>query len=239
MRCTTMSAAGSVAVGLGLALVVTDAHALNWQYNPRVEVGGQADDNYRLLPNGNEQSVSGGLIDAQLEFQSLDPVNDIRIAPSVHATYFPNAKDDDSTNPALDFDWLHRGQRISGGASGSYSKESVVSSERLGTDFGGIGTGGGLGNPIGGDSGYVAIRNKREMGQLHPTLNIELNERRRLEFAADYYHVKFDQDIPGLTVGYTSYGASVGTCTGGQPKEHADCTRPVVSHRSERRQQHD
>lgn len=210
LRCNRLSTVGALALGVGLVLAGTEAQALNWQYNPRVEVGGQADDNYRLLPSGNESSVSGALIDAQVEFQSLDQVNDIRIAPGVHATYFPNAKDDDSTNPYLDFEWLHKGLRNSGGVYGSYTKESVVQSERLGTDFGGIGSGGGLGNPIGGDSGYVSIRNKREMGQLHPTYNIELTERRRLEFTADYAHVKFDQDIPGLTVGYTSYGASVG-----------------------------
>jgi hypothetical protein len=35
-----------------VVLVVPKAHAANWDFNPRVEVGAEYDDNYRLAPSG-------------------------------------------------------------------------------------------------------------------------------------------------------------------------------------------
>ena len=111
------------------------AQCANWSFDPRVEVGGQTDDNYRLLPSGYQQSVSGAFGDLRLDMHTVDPVNQLRFSPGVHATWFPNSSDDDSTDPYAEFFVAHRGLRSTATLTSSYIKETVVRSDPRMTDY--------------------------------------------------------------------------------------------------------
>jgi hypothetical protein len=69
---------------------------------------------------------------------------------------------------------------------------------------------GNLGNPIGGDSGYLTIHNRVQVINVTPSATVTLTPRDHLELAANYMFAKYDQVIPGSNVGYTDVSASVG-----------------------------
>ena len=141
------------------------ASAANWEIAPRVEAGYRYSDNYHLGPPGTEVDVSGGETDAQVVFRTLDPKTQIEITPRVLATYFPDARDDDSVDGYLDARFEDVTPRRHMGILGSFSHESVTRSELPeGSDVGG----GDLGNPVEGDSGRFVEHNTRDYVRVSP-----------------------------------------------------------------------
>jgi hypothetical protein len=67
-----------------------------------------------------------------------------------------------------------------------------------------------LGNPNGGDSGYIALRNRKQTLEVAPKVVFDLAPRHRLEIAANYSDITFDRFIPETNQDYTAAGASVG-----------------------------
>lgn len=193
---------GGVLVGaLGWSAV---ALAVNWEVAPRIEVGGQYDDNYRLQLPGAEDSVSGGALHAQFEFRTVDPVHDFRFLPGVHATYFPGDTDDDSTNPFVELGWDRKGQRSRVGFSSGWARESVTETDRLGTGDGDLGA------PVGGDSGYITLQNRREMARFEPSASFEVSERSTVELYGQYWDVDYEEEVAGYYVSYSNVLASLG-----------------------------
>lgn len=176
----------------------------NWSFDPRVEVGGQTDDNYRLLPSGYQESVSGAFGDVRLDMHTVDPVNQLRFSPGVHATWFPNSSDDDSTDPYAEFFVAHRGLRSTATLTSSYIKETVVRSDRAAAD-----TTGGLGNPDTGDSGFIALRNRLQLISVLPSFTHELTARDSLDVNLNYTNARYDKFIPNTNVGYVHWGADI------------------------------
>ena len=192
----------AVAMTLGTPL----AWSADWQFNPRVELGAQADSNYRLNQPGLEDSVKGGFADVQVELRRAGLVNQFSVTPAFHATHFSNGNSDNSNDPSVDFDFTHRGLTSSAGLKGVYSKQSVARTDRATTDA----AGGGLGNPVGGDSGYLVTRDRRQMALLSPFASFDLTQRSHLLLNADYVNYDYDREIPGFYVGYSNIDGSVG-----------------------------
>jgi hypothetical protein len=203
---TLRFATAAVVCGAMLAVWPAPAVAADWQFNPRVELGAQADSNYRLLPSGAEESVAGGFADVALQLRSLGPIDELLVTPAVHATRFQSSRDDNSTDPSLDVSYTHHGQTLTAGLLGAYSKASVVRTDRATVDT----SGGGLGTPVPGDSGYVIVRNRRELTQFSPSVAYEFTQRDRLLVVADYVRADYDHEIPGFYVGYRNLDGSVG-----------------------------
>ncbi len=180
-------------------------HGENWSFDPRVEVGAQSDDNYRLLPSGFHDSVSGGYGDVRLDIHTVDPVNELRFSPGVHSSWFPNSRDDQSTDPYADFVASHRGQKSTASVLATYIKESVVKSDRVTTD-----AGGGLGSPDAGDSGFISLRNKRELVTVLPAFTYDVTQRDTLNLNLSYSNASYDKFIPNTNVGYMHAGAQIG-----------------------------
>lgn len=180
------------------------SHGANWSFDPRVEVGGQYDDNYRLLPPGYHQSVSGAFGDARVDIHTVDPVNELRFSPGVRSAWFPNSSDDDSTDPYAEFYTAHHGVRSTAVLAASYIKESVVRSDRAAS-----GTGGGLGNPDSGDSGFVALRNRLQYISVLPSFVRELTARDSLSANFIYSNARYEKFIPNTNVGYSHVGADL------------------------------
>jgi hypothetical protein len=203
---TLRLATAAVVGGAMLAVSAEPALAADWQFNPRVELGAQADSNYRLLPSGAEESVAGGFADVALQLRSLGLIDELLVTPAVHATRFQSSRDDNSTDPSLEVNYVHHGQKLTAGVLGAYSRASVARTDRASADA----SGGGLGTPVPGDSGYVIVRNRRELTEFAPSVGYELTQRNRLLVVADYVKADYDHEIPGFYVGYRNLGGAVG-----------------------------
>jgi len=196
----------SVSFAMLLVSGTLTATAEDWQFNPRIEVGAEANDNYRLFPSEFADHVYGGFTNAAFEFRYLNSLDDFSVTPAVHAIYLPDSTDDNTTDPSLALNWLHTGQTYKAGLYGQYSRQSVVDAEL--TTPATIGNQ--LGNPVAGDSGLVSQRGKQQLGELAPTFTIDLTQRRHLNITADYNNVSYQPVIPGLNVNYNSANGTIG-----------------------------
>jgi hypothetical protein len=183
----------------------TPSLAADWQINPRVDAGIHLDDNYHLTPE-NHTSVAGWLAELAVQFRALTPTTTFTITPAVHGLYFPNDHADNTTDPHLDLDLDHHTQRYDFDTRASYSKQTVVQSNRVTT----ITTGNDLGNPAVGDSGYVAVHERQQLLQVQPTLLLDLTQRQRLQILASYLDVRYGTTLPGAYVPFRDTGAAFG-----------------------------
>ena len=183
------------------------ASAANWEIAPRVEAGYRYSDNYHLGPPGTEVDVSGGETDAQVVFRTLDPKTQIEITPRVLATYFPDARDDDSVDGYLDARFEDVTPRRHMGILGSFSHESVTRSELPeGSDVGG----GDLGNPVEGDSGRFVEHNTRDYVRVSPFFRYDVTQRQRVNFDAWYLNADFDKQIENAQQDWSESGVGAG-----------------------------
>lgn len=184
------------------------ALAADWQFNPTVQVGGMKDDNLRLESVGPEADVAGLFTLAEFEFRALTPISDFSITPAVDATYFPGSgdEDEDYTNGSLSLDWTRTGQTVFSRFNASYADEATVQGNRVSTDA----QGGGLGNPEGGASGGLLLRNRVDTLRVGEYLRFDLSERHAIEGTLSYQDRSFDLQVPGSDVSYSSLNADLG-----------------------------
>ena len=194
--------AAGVAVPSSLA---GSAIAAPWEFNPRVEAGYLYDDNYRLTAPGGEIDVSGPLVDAELELRSITQTGEFSFTPRVRATYFPDAKELDAVDYFADLNWEHRGQRVYTRLRGEYARQDIVNSEQPTVDLGGD-----LGEPDTGDAGRVLAENRRTRWFVRPDLNVELSQRRELQFGLGYTDVVFDENINDAQVDFSVADVAIG-----------------------------
>ncbi len=194
----------SLALVLAVAIWPVAGHCENWSFDPRVEVGAQADDNYRLLPDGFHDSVSGGYGDLRLDIHTVDPVDELRFSPGVRSTWFPNSREEESTDPYAELLASHRGLKSTASLLANYIDESVTKSDRVNP-----GAGGGLGNPDTGDSSYIVLRNRRQLVNVLPAFTYDFTQRDTLELNLNYANASYDKFIPNTNVGYMHAGAQI------------------------------
>ena len=80
MRTKNLLLAAMAFVG---AQAVSTASAQSWEFDPRLQLGYQFNDNYRLDFPGNEIEVSGGLLDARLPVRLATPTRNVELSPRV------------------------------------------------------------------------------------------------------------------------------------------------------------
>lgn len=194
-------------IALTLGLVAASAGAAQWEARPRVEAGYLFDDNYRLDVPGSEIEVSGALADASLELRNASQVNEFTVTPRIRATYFPDERDEDSTDYFLELANLHRSQRSRFEVAAAFADETVATTEQPRDDLQGnvdpLGTAGGA------DSGRASIRNRRQLIELAPTFAHDFSQRQMFELGARYRNVDFD-DLAVEQIAYEDLSASVG-----------------------------
>jgi hypothetical protein len=180
------------------ALVVAGrARADNWEFDPRIEVGGMYNDNYRLAESGTPKIPAyGALADVAVGFTMIDPVSELDIVPRIHSSFFPDDHEDQSTDGFLNIGGEYRTQRTTFGGTASYSNQTVISSELLPADFPGIG----LGQVVGDTTGRVSIHNRRELVQLAPKMTFDFTPRYHLVATALYEQASFSNNLGGLSV---------------------------------------
>lgn len=201
MLCRNRSV-GRYWASLPLALAACSATAANWEIGPRVQAGYRYSDNYHLEQPGGEVEVSGGEADVGVTFKTIDPRTNFEITPRINATYFPDEKDEDSTDYYLNAGFSDITPRRRINVPFLYSHENVVDSELPDASIGG-----GLGEPGQGDSGRFLVRNRRDFFRIAPSFGYDLTQRYRLELDAHYQQADFDNQVPGAQQDFSEFGA--------------------------------
>lgn len=187
-------------------LPIGNAGAQNWEFVPRLELGYEYNDNYRLDFPGDEIDVSGGVLDVELPLRLVDPIRKAEIAPRVRATYFPDEPEEDSNDYFLDALFEQRTQRQVFGVRGGWSRQDVVRSELPDADEGGD-----LGDPTTGDTGRQLLRNERDRLHVDPYWRYDVSQRQRVETGAYYLDVDFRNDsLENFQADYRDYGVYAG-----------------------------
>ena len=177
----------SALVGSGRA-----THAENWDFNPRIEVGGEYNDNYRLAVNDTPKIPAyGSLVDASFAARLLDPRSEIDIVPRIHDSFFPDDHQDQSTDGYLDVTGNYRTQRATFGGTFSYANETVIQSELLPADFPNVG----LGQVVGEAGGIVSVHNRRELERVEPKMTYDFTPRYHLNIDTQYENVSFSHNF--------------------------------------------
>lgn len=189
-------------VAVPVALAACSATAANWEVSPRVEAGYTYNDNYRLDQPGQEVDVSGPEADAAVTFSTVDPRTNFEVTPRIRADYFSDAKDEDSTDYYLTAGLTDVTPRRRIDVPFVFSQETVARSELPDT-----GAGGGLGQPVEGDSGRLVQRNRRNYYRIEPSLAYDISQRYRMQLDAHYLRADFDNQLPGAQQDFSQYGA--------------------------------
>lgn len=174
------------------------ARADNWELNPRVEVGGQYNDNYRLAESGTPKIPAyGALVDAAMGFSLHDPRGELDIVPRVHSSFFPDDHEDQSTDGYLNLGGEYHMQRASFSGTASYANETVISSELLAASFPGVN----LGQVVGEATGRVSIHNRRQLEQIAPKMTFDFTPRYHLVTNVVLENASFSNNlnVSGLT----------------------------------------
>lgn len=198
--------ASAVAVAM-CASHVAQADAV-WELNPTVEAGYLYDNNHRLALPGNEISVSGPLVDAELEMRALTQRGAFSFSPRVRATYFPGDSELDSVDYFATMDARRDGQRFRTRFRGDFAQQDIVNSEQPDAD---IDTG--LGEPVFGDAGLVLVTNRRTRYAVRPGVSWDLNQRNIMELEVGYADVTFDRALSAAQVGFDTSDVAAGVRT--------------------------
>ncbi len=182
------------------------AYAANWEFLPKIGVGAFTDDNYTLRPDTLEPvDVVGAEIDAEFAWRASTPLTTFTVVPRFVSTLIPDDDEWESNDGYLRLDWSHERQRLDAGLRAEYSDETTVRSELPSSDVDGD-----LGDPDEGDTGVVAVDNRRQRLTVRPRLSFDVTERSALLADAGYQDVGYDRDSAGNTEGYSNTSASIG-----------------------------
>jgi hypothetical protein len=180
---------------LASALFVSKAYASHWDFEPRVELGGMYNDNYRLIQQGFQKVPAYGFLgDVAMGFSLIDQRSELDIVPRIHATVFPDDHEDQSTDGYLNVEGEYKFQKGSFGGTASYADEDVIASELLPADFPGVS----LGQVQGEATGRVTIHNRRKLWQVAPKFTWDFTPRYHLLLNAQYESASFSNNLTGL-----------------------------------------
>src|SRR5262245_8681266 len=105
-----------------VGLLANIAGAADYRIEPRVELGGIYNDNYRLS-SADENAISGAMADAQVRWRAVTPTSEFAITPRIVATYFPDDRNEDDTDEYVTMGFTHNGQTWRAAVDGYYSHE--------------------------------------------------------------------------------------------------------------------
>jgi hypothetical protein len=188
-----------------LAASVSAAHAAAWEFRPRLELGAEYNDNFRLGFEGQEIEISGLALDAALTSSMRTPTSLFTFTPRVRVPYYPDERDQESDTRSANLRYENHAQRRDFLFRAVYTSVDVTESE-LPSSFEDVE----LGEIPDGDAGLVALKNRRDRISLEPSISFDVSERRRLELGARFDDISFSREIPGFQKGYQNLRGSVG-----------------------------
>jgi hypothetical protein len=212
MSLSSRNAYGVTLAGVTLAsslLAAGTAYADNWDFEPRIELGGQYNDNYRLAESGTPKIPAyGALADIAMGLALIGQRSELDVVPRVHSSFYPDDHEDQSTDGYLNIGGNYHFLRgiISGTA--SYSNETVISSELLPADFQGVS----LGQIIGEGTGRISIHNRRQLEQVAPKFTFDFTPRYHLVTTAVFETASYTNNLSsaGLTAAQQQQYVQIG-----------------------------
>jgi hypothetical protein len=162
------------------AMLASKAHAGDWDFNPRIELGGQP-----------KVPAYGSMADVSLTERLIDPRYEFDISPHLHNTFFPDDHTDQSTDGYLDLSGNYHTERATYGGLLTYANETVISSELLTASF----PGEGLGQTTGEETGLVSVHNRRQLERFAPTYTYDFSQRLHLKTQGEYENASFSHNI--------------------------------------------
>jgi hypothetical protein len=196
-----------VALGAGALFgLTTGAGADNWEFLPRVELGGTYSDNFRLadIPD-QELEVYGPYLDAQLAMDFISQTSKLDITPRIRSDYYPTDHTDQSTDGYLDIDGEHRTLRSDLTGVLQFSDEQIFYSDYLPATFPGLA----LGQAATAPSGHITVSTRQKLVRAVPEYKYDFTQRTHLDLNADVEHASYQQSQVEQ-IGYSSYTGSAG-----------------------------
>jgi len=191
------NAHGVALAGVTLAASLFAAGAAcagNWDFEPRIELGGEYNDNYRLAESGTPKIPAyGALADVAMGFVLIDQRSELDIVPRIHSSFFPDDHEDQSTDGYLNIGGNYHFLRGTLSGTASYANETVISSELLPADFAGVS----LGQVIGEGTGRISIHNRRQLEQVAPKFTFDLTPRYHLVTDAVIEAASYSNNLSG------------------------------------------
>jgi hypothetical protein len=183
-------------MAVGALLAVGKAYADNWDFEPRIEIGGQYNDNYRLAESGTPKIPAYGVLaDIAMGIALIGQRSELDIVPRVHSSEFPDDHEDQSTDGYLNIGGSYHFTRATFSGTASYANETVISSELLPADFPGVN----LGQVIGAGTGRVSIHNRRQLEQVAPKFTFDFTQRYHLLTNMVFETASYENNLSALS----------------------------------------
>lgn len=180
---------------IGSALAIEEASAQAWSATPEIVLQGEYNDNARLeVDDALQNEISGADLEASVRFLRRSPTGSFLFLPRVSTSYYPDDRDDDSTDAFVLLSGEHRTQRSIWSLRTRYSDEQVRSAEIEDPDFGNPD----IDRPITDDTGFIQVKNRRSRFVLSPSAQFRVSERNWLGIVADYHVTSYDQQFAEL-----------------------------------------
>ena len=195
-----------IAAAILLAVCASGAGAADWTIDPKISLLGESDDNHRLNPvAGEEISVTGFELDAQLSMRARTPRSDFLLVPRARVAVYPDEEDDDTEDGFLLMNWEYRGEKSVGIVNVDYAHRTVLGRFIPDSD------GGGLGEPgQGSGTGITTDPTDQDDLQFRPSFTYDLTERTALVLRLGYQDVAFDEQVLDDREDFTAESAEVG-----------------------------
>lgn len=185
----------AMAALIGLAGVPGNASAQAWSATPDIIIQGEYNDNARLeVDEASQNEISGADLDASFRFQRRSPTGSFLFLPRVSTSYYPDDRDDDSTDAFVLLGGEHRTQRSIWSLRARYSDEQVRSAEIEDPDFNDPD----IDRPITDDTGFIQVKNRRNRFVVSPSAQFRISERNWLGVLADYHVTSYDLQFSEL-----------------------------------------
>ena len=195
--CARAALAGAT-LASAAAVLGSKVHASEWDFDPRVEVGAEYNDNYRLAASDQPKVPAyGSLVDASFTERLIDPRYEFDISPEVRNSFLPDDHEDQSTDGYLNLSGNYHTERATIGGLLTYANETVLSSELLTASF----PGQQLGQTTGEETGLVSFHNRRVLERFMPTFSYDLSPRWHIRSQGEYENASFSHNFAELQTG--------------------------------------
>ena len=169
-------------------LLSVPAQGAQWQFDPRVGLGGVYDDNYLLGSRAQDKfSVYGANLDASLQLTRTTPTTTILFVPRLWSSYFPGHHEDDANDQFAYFSFDRKGETSDAGVKVDYRRQTLLKQSLPDTD---VNTG--LGQPSRGtDIGVLFSRARQTLLLVDPHGQLVLTPRQSLELRGEFLNATY------------------------------------------------
>jgi hypothetical protein len=187
-------------------LCASTAFAADWEWNPRVAVGGTYNDNLNFASvSADRLSLFGTNLDAQVELVVDGPRTQFKFTPELQENYYPGHTYEDSNNELLSLFFQEQGLTYNAGIYGNWASRLLVYTGLPSTTIVGD-----LGQPQQQQGSVLTTSGfRQDLLNLSPYFNLQLTPRTHLQLTAGFVDSTFNvQQIDYINS--TNLGGSAG-----------------------------